>query len=106
LSISFHQFNFTIWDYSSGNEKGLMDNKEVMDRLQEYYLTQDPKVVALCLASAMIDINRIYNLNDLPQAESESLRVRITLLVKELHKFIEKGPSGDIIFVKTYSEKK
>lgn len=60
-----------------------------MDRLQAYFLTQPPEIVAKISASAMIDYHRLANLEDLPFEESESLFKRSDLMAEELKKFLK-----------------
>ncbi len=73
-----------------------ISNKEVIDRLIEYLLTQDPKIVARSLANAMIDFNRMYHLLDLPLNERNNLLNRIEKNSKEVRRFAEHGPDGDL----------
>lgn len=74
-----------------------MKNKEVLDKLQYYYLTQcDPQVVARALASAMIDYHRLTDLENLPEKELKCLEQRIVLNATELESFIEHGPTGTL----------
>lgn len=74
-----------------------MDNKEVLDKLQKYFLDQcDPKVVARSLASCMIDFNRLHYYDNLSESQAKNLNYRIYEMVKELHKFIKDGPDGEL----------
>ena len=71
-------------------------NKEVIDKLQEYFLTQDPKVVCRILANIMIDVRRIHWSHNLPEDELERLVERIKKNSEQLKDFIENGPRGNL----------
>lgn len=73
-----------------------ISNKEVIDRLQEYFLGQDPKVVARILANQIIDLHRWTIWEELPSDEFYSLVVRSKLNSKTLQDFVKNGPTGDI----------
>ncbi len=64
-----------------------MTNKELIDKLQAYFLKQDPKVVTRILANMYIDINRVFNVEQLPDQELISLQSRMELNHNELQKF-------------------
>lgn len=66
-------------------------NKELVEKLIEYYLTQDPKEVAKALAYYQIDFNRIYHSEDLPESELHSLAFRIKANVDQLIEFVAKN---------------
>lgn len=67
-------------------------NKELIDALQEFFLTQDPKVIAHTLAIFMIDLQRILNFENLEKDEQESLHFRILKNVQEIQKFAKESP--------------
>lgn len=71
-------------------------NKEIINKLTKYFVTQDKEVVARCLASMMIDFNRIFHLKTLPADEKALLNARVIANVLSLRKFIKQGPSGDL----------
>lgn len=73
-----------------------MDNKEAIERLTEYYLTQDPAIICKALASAQIDINRFMTANQLDEKQRKCLIYRSRLLIKEIQKFLKNGPKGNI----------
>jgi hypothetical protein len=75
-----------------------MNNKEVMDRLTEYYLTQDPKLVARALASQMVDLHRIWHMLELPEAEMHSLHERCEMNLIELDRFLEDDSRRNLKF--------
>ena len=68
-----------------------MNNKEVIDALQEYFLKQDPKDIARFLANMMIDLNRFLSIEELPPDEAESLYFRIRYNVQQLRDFAKNG---------------
>lgn len=73
-----------------------MTNKELIEKLVEYFLTQDSKVVARILANQMIDMRRLILLDRLPKEEAASVIKRSLLNMKELERFSRQGPKGDI----------
>lgn len=70
-------------------------NKEVIDKLQDYFMKQDIKLVCRALAGTMIDINRIMNIEYLPQEEYLLLIARLMANNTQLMKFINDGPQGN-----------
>jgi hypothetical protein len=81
-----------------------MDNKEVIDRLQAYYLTQDPSVVARALASILIDMNRLKHFGELGDKEAQCLEIRLNLMMDELQDFVKNGPRHDMKIIKMNSD--
>lgn len=71
-------------------------NKEVIDALQDYFLTQDPKTMCRTLAALMIDMNRMMRLDELGVDERNNLLARMILNQEQLYKFIKDGPSGNV----------
>lgn len=59
-------------------------NKQVIDELQEYYLKQDPKVIARALANMMIDMNRIHYLELLSSYEKKALNLELNKILINL----------------------
>jgi hypothetical protein len=77
-----------------------MENKKVIDMLENYFVTQcDPKVVARTLAGYMIDINRIKHIKSLPENEKKSLLERIDENCKQLYDFIENAPREPLKYI-------
>lgn len=81
-----------------------MNNKEAMDKLQAYYLTQDPAIVARGLASLLIDMNRLKHVDSLGEKEAQCLEVRLNLMMDELQDFVKNGPKHDLRLIKMNSE--
>jgi hypothetical protein len=73
-------------------------NKEVIESLVDYFITQDPKIVATLLAAQMIDMNRFYNMAKLPKDEKKLLMKRLKHNIDQLHSFIRHGPNGDLTY--------
>ena len=71
-------------------------NKEVIEKLTEYFLESDPKVVARTLAGLMIDLNRISNYESLELDEQKNLLDRMALNYQQLHDFVENGPRSKL----------
>jgi hypothetical protein len=75
-----------------------MTNKEVVDRLQKFYLEQvEHKIVAEMLANSIVDFNRFLHLHELPEEEQQSLIFRIKANIESLYPVIE----GEDIEIKT-----
>lgn len=73
-----------------------MDNKEIIKKLTDYYLTQDPKIVARALANCIIDIHRIVHYHELPESKAISLNARLLLNSASFDKFILEGCDEDM----------
>jgi hypothetical protein len=73
-----------------------MKNKEVADKLVEYFLTQDPKIVARVAANSIIDLNRVFYMSKLSNEELKSLFIRMDRNTKALANFVQNGPQGDL----------
>jgi hypothetical protein len=71
-------------------------NKEVVEELVKYFLTQDPAIVARLLANAWIDYNRISRSVSLSKEERSCLSYRILMNAQEVARFDKEGPKGDL----------
>ncbi|HMG13869.1 MAG TPA: hypothetical protein VK590_00410 [Saprospiraceae bacterium] len=71
-----------------------MNNKEVIKRLTEYFLKQDPKDIAKALSACMIDFNRLMHADSLGEIERANLFMRVRLNVEELQRFLA-NPDND-----------
>lgn len=71
-----------------------MNNKQIIQKLVKYFLENDPEIVAKTLAGLMIDLNRMYTIDKLPEQEKKCLKTRLALNHKELLYFIQHGPRG------------
>jgi hypothetical protein len=71
-------------------------NKEILDKLTDYLLTQDHKVVCRVLANHMLDQLRLHNLEILPADEADRLFKRIELNANSLRDFALNGPKGNL----------
>ncbi len=78
-------------------EKEMKTNKEVIRKLSDYFLTQNPGIVARVLANCMIDFHRIRNLDELPENEKDSLTFRIDANSQAVVDFVNNGPQGDLV---------
>ena len=67
-----------------------------MQKLVEYFLTQDRESVARACAGFMIDMCRIRSMSDLPEKELACLLERIDKNAQAVGKFAKNGPSGDL----------
>lgn len=52
------------------------DNKKVIDKLQNYFLKQDPKIISRLCGNFAIDLNRFLNIEYLDQDEKYNLIYR------------------------------
>lgn len=73
-------------------------NKHLIDELQEYFLTQDAKVICRTLAAMMVDLHRINNFESCGKNERDNLRMRMEINSKSLIKFAKYGPDGDLVY--------
>ena len=69
-----------------------MKNVFLIDRLQEYFLTQDAKVVCRALANCLVDFHRLATFEGLPQQEADSLIDRLGKNEEFLFKFYKDEP--------------
>lgn len=74
----------------------MKSNKELIQELTEYFLTQDPQIVAKTLAAVMIDMNRLINMDSLSIEEKASLIARVHVNNASLSKFAKNGPESDL----------
>jgi len=70
-------------------------HKEIIAGLVEYYLSQDPKMVARLCANFYIDICRMMEFSELDIESQASLQTRLLHNRKNLMKFIKKGCQDD-----------
>lgn len=73
-----------------------MNNKEALEKIKAFLLTQDPETVADVLAGHMIDVNRLANLKDLPEDERKNLWNRIHLNAQEIRRRIREGFTSNL----------
>lgn len=73
-----------------------MNNKEVIGKLIEYYLTQDPKMIARVLANCMVDFNRLTHYQGLSPDELERLEGRLKFNDEALRKFAKDEKHEDL----------
>jgi hypothetical protein len=69
----------------------MLTNKEVIDRLVEYLYCQERGALCRALANFMIDLQRVNNINHLPEDEKKNLLIRIRKNSETLQEFIENG---------------
>ncbi len=82
-----------------------MDNKEVVDKLVDYFLsTSDPKTIARGLANCMLDYVRYANFDNLDEQEKMNFMARVFINAKEFQTFAKKGPDGKGFKLKNISE--
>lgn len=71
-----------------------MTNKQVIEKLQKYFLEQDRETVARGYANALIDINRYLNIDKLPNDEKDHLIMRSNITINEIKKLMEDGENS------------
>jgi len=76
-----------------------MENFEVIEKMSEYLLKQDPNTVCTLCAGLMVDIHRFIYIDKLPEDEAERLMQRSYRNVSQLHEFIKGGPPEEPIVV-------
>jgi hypothetical protein len=81
-----------------------MMNKELMDKLQDYFLTQDQKTVCRLAASLMIDLNRILYATALPAKELDCLVFRVRHMIEELRNFADHDCKDELFLFKLNSD--
>lgn len=72
-----------------------ISNKEVIDKLQAYFIAQDPNEIARAFAGMMLDIHRIVIMDELPDGEAINLKNRMILNSQALMDFVKNGPKGE-----------
>lgn len=77
----------------------MITNKDVVQKLVDYFLTQNPEDVARLLANNLIDFNRIFHSKDLQEEEYNSLVKRIKINLDTLNDFVKNGAKGPLKFV-------
>lgn len=83
-----------------------MENKEVIEKLTEFYLKQsDFPTIARALSAAMIDYSRFVNVDKLDEEERNSLYARSFLNAKELQRFVKDGWKGEKFILRNVPEK-
>ena len=78
-----------------------MDNKEAIESLKKYLLSQNQKDVVHLTACMMIDINRFLNYDRLDMHERNSLLKRSKHNVKEMIKYLKNPQTASLILKQT-----
>jgi len=74
----------------------MLTNKEVVEKLETYFLEQDHKVVCRLLANMRIDIHRFNYLDQFSNDELISFLRCQEMNKRELEDFIKNGPRGPL----------
>ena len=69
----------------------MMENKELMGKLVDYYMTSDKESLALAVAGLQLDIVRFMAFDALPKEEQKCLVERSTSLMEQTDSFIKGG---------------
>ena len=75
------------------SEKLSITNKEAIQRLKAYFLSQDPETVAYLASSLLIDIGRFMRWDKLGQEEQASLLARSQANNQNTIRFLREGSS-------------
>jgi hypothetical protein len=73
-----------------------MNNKEVIDILQKYFLKQEHELVTKMLANCIVDLNRFLNFQDLSILEADHLIKRTKNNMKEIVACIKDNTNNDL----------
>jgi hypothetical protein len=76
-----------------------MTNQDVMNKLEEYFNTQDPKKVARLAASMSIDLNRFLNFDELDKNEQDNLVFRVIAMVNQTKDMMNGKPFSTLDIV-------
>jgi len=76
-----------------------MNNKKLIEKLVDYFLENDPEVVAKMLANSMLDQYRLCTINDLPREEAACLLYRIQKNMQALKDFSKNGSKDCLTLV-------
>lgn len=80
-------------------------NKEVLETLESFLMTQSHEVVVKLAANAFIDLNRFLNFEELPKDEQQNLMYRTAANIKEIYYILsldkEKRSNIEIVSVAT-----
>lgn len=79
-------------------------NKEIIEALTEYFMTQDPKIIARSLASFSIDFTRIDEMKKLPASEKICLLKRIKANANQVRKFVKNGYQASELIIENKQE--
>jgi hypothetical protein len=74
-----------------------MKYSEIVKRLVEYYLQQDPALIARLLANATIDHYRLENIGEGSEAEIDGLCERLSHNNRNFAAFVQSGFKGALI---------
>jgi hypothetical protein len=80
-----------------------MDNKEAIDKLKAYFITQDHDIICYSLAALMVDLHRIYYIKDIPDDEKHNLQMRTQINIAEMQRFLKEGPESEMKNIKINS---
>lgn len=72
-----------------------ISNKEVIDKLEAYFVEQDSRAIARAFAGMLLDIHRVVMIEQLPDGEAINLKNRMILNSQALMDFVKNGPQGE-----------
>lgn len=74
----------------------MKSNKEVIEKLVEYYLKQDPERVARLCANFAVDLNRFLYIDYLDKDERDEFLLRMTYNVSNIHNLVREDDEQEI----------
>lgn len=80
-----------------------MTNEEMIDRLQEYFLKQDPSVVARMTANLLLDIIRFLTIEILTEDQAENLIYRSRYNATQVYNVLNDENYSDSLKLKNLS---
>ena len=80
------------------------ENKSVIKKLRDYFMTQEKEAVCLALASCIVDINRFGSFDRLGKNERDNLILRTAMNLKELDKFLNEDKHEELTVHRMNSE--
>jgi hypothetical protein len=72
-----------------------VENKVLIQKLSEYFLTQNPETVCRALAGAMVDMVRIEHWSQITEEERESFFFRVKSNAQMVQDFVMNGYGKD-----------
>lgn len=72
-----------------------VENKVLIQKLTEYFLTQKPETTCRALAGLMVDMVRIEHWAQINEEERESFRFRVKANADMVHDFVINGFNND-----------
>ena len=79
-------------------------NKEVADKLTEYFKTKDINTISRMLANCFVDLNRFINFQHLNEEDKDILWTRIHHNMSQVNQFLASGNNEEDLSFKMINE--